>query len=119
MIKKGYIYAAISPSGKYYIGQTIRTVKRRWNDHKHDKRGILKHAIKKYGFKNFKVDTLIICNVDKLNYYEKLFIKSYNSLAPNGYNCTSGGDSEYTFSEETRRKIGLASKEDNKQKNIG
>ena len=35
----------------------------------------------------------------------KKFIKQYNTLAPNGYNCTSGGDGGKLLCEETKEKI--------------
>ena len=54
---------------------------------------IIKQAIKKYGKNNFKKEVLIICeDNEKANYFEKFFIQLFNSLQPNGYNITTGGD---------------------------
>ena len=43
-------------------------------------------------------------------FYEKEYIKKYNSYGENGYNMTYGGEGTLGWipSEETKRKIGLA-----------
>jgi group I intron endonuclease len=48
-------------------------------------------------------------NDDELNCKEEEYIKSFNSVVPNGYNIRTGG-SHTLHSEETRRKIGEKSK---------
>ena len=93
-----------SPSGKSYIGQTIRPPQKRWKDHKDNamcsigkkkyKIGcpILAKAIIKYGFKTFKKVILIEVETQRfLDYYEIYYIKKYNTLTPNGYNIAPGG----------------------------
>ncbi len=107
----GEIYCLTSPSGKQYIGQCVildsnrmsNGTKRRWKSHvreankyKHKGSWLLNNAIRKYDENNFKVESLISCHVSKLNYYEKLFIKGYNTLKPNGYNLVAGGNSSLT-----------------------
>jgi group I intron endonuclease len=86
----------------------------RWNEHKRKiEKGIgcpaLQDAIRKYGVDNFSFQVLIICFDEDRYHYEKQYIKKYNSIAPNGYNLTSGGEGGgfygKTHSDETRIKI--------------
>ena len=63
----------------------------------------LSNAIRKYKPENFKIIQLMKCDLNKIDLYEQLFIKTHNTLSPNGYNLQTGG----TFtkhSEETCRK---------------
>lgn len=54
---------------------------------------ILGRAIKKYGWENFKYETVEECdNKEELLEKEKYYINYYNSLMPNGYNMTKGGE---------------------------
>lgn len=89
----GYIYIITNKvNSKSYIGQTRRkTPNHRWNQHKHDPRGMLKHAFKKYGIDNF--DFKVICEIpnEELNEREKKEILEKNTISPNGYNLQDGG----------------------------
>lgn len=116
----GYIYKIINiKNQKIYIGQT--TKKRptdRFSQHKYlalhpqQEKNIsyLHRAMKSDGINNFKFE--IIEQVDNLllNEREKYWIKQYNSLAPNGYNLTVGGQGTLGFSrpqsQEERNKKG-------------
>lgn len=130
---KGIIYKYTSPSGKIYIGQTIRPKKRRSEHHfsSLNKPDIVFHkAIKKYGWENFSYTVLvtIICSTKEvlkstLNYFEQSFIKEYNSIIPNGYNQSLGGIGPigYKHTLEERMKIskshiGLLHTEEEKRK---
>ena len=92
-MKEGIIYLIKSPSNKYYVGQTVQTIEKRWIQH--CKSGsnctLLKKAIDKYGKDSFEITVLVKCSVDHIDSYEIKFIELYDSLAPNGYNCTTGG----------------------------
>lgn len=104
----GYIYKIINiKNQKIYIGQT--TKKRptdRFSQHKYlvlhpqQEKSIsyLHRAMKSDGIDNFKFE--IIEQVDNLllNEREKYWIKQYNSLVPNGYNLTVGGQGTPGFS---------------------
>jgi len=98
-------------NGKVYIGQTTKTLQRRWTKHciaaKTD--NIPFHrALMKYGFDNFTVEQIdVASSQDELNKKEIYWIEYYNSLLPNGYNVCKGGNgmSGYKASEETRRKL--------------
>ncbi len=107
------IYCITSPSNKQYIGQT-KNYNQRMNRHKNmnDDCILLNKAIKTYGWENIKKEILICCNIEHLDDYEKKFIDLYNTLVPNGYNCTSGGKGmSKPVSNETKEKL--------KQANLG
>lgn len=97
----GIIYKYTSPSGKSYIGQTIREKTRMIRHKKSINSGIdtkFIRAIHKYGFENFSYERLFIIHSDdkhivkeKLNYMEKYYIRKYDTFN-NGYNMTLGGD---------------------------
>ena len=93
--KKGYgfIYMYTSPSGKKYIGQTIRSLVERSGKRGHGYRGCecFYSAIQKYGFDTFKKEILKEVKVSELDETEKEFIQRYNTLTPNGYNISAGG----------------------------
>lgn len=110
----GIIYYFKSPSGKYYIGQTIDEY-RRFQEHRFMRDGCpkLNNAIRKYGISNlkYKVILKVISNTKKelsilLNSYEITYIKLYDSFN-SGYNCNKGGGSQLGFklSKESREKI--------------
>lgn len=97
----GFIYCLTSPSGKKYIGQTIRKVEKRVYEHSNNKLSgckILKNAIQKYGIETFIVEILIEINNEYLNYYEERYIDCLETKYPNGYNISKGG-SNINFSD--------------------
>ena len=89
----GYIYKYTSPSGKSYIGQTIRSLKERAGHNGKNYKGcsLFYQALKKYGLKNFMVEVLAEVKKDQLDAAEIKYIQLFNSLAPSGYNMTTGG----------------------------
>jgi len=84
-------------NGKCYIGQTINFPLRK-SRHIHEsinpKRNYFHRAIYKYGKENFKWEILYEenCNQSKLNLLEIFFIGYHNTIFPNGYNLTYGGE---------------------------
>jgi hypothetical protein len=97
---RGVIYKITSPSGKVYVGQTIHTLEERIKGHKKVSSNctLLKRAISKYG------DEMVYEIIEEvphelLDEREIYWIKYYNSLAPNGYNCSSGGNSKKELSD--------------------
>ena len=100
-------------NGKMYIGQTINTLQKRFNDHcRMPKRkkdiAIINSAIHKYGKENFTVEELCTANNHKeLDKYEIYFIALYNTVKI-GYNVSLGGNGRGKVSNETRRKISIA-----------
>ncbi|MFH0795767.1 MAG: NUMOD3 domain-containing DNA-binding protein [Candidatus Omnitrophota bacterium] len=118
----GTIYIATNKeNGKRYVGQTWGKVSTRIRKHFNEKKEtIFSRALRKYGTDNFDIQQIVYSR-DSLNEWEQYFISKLITISPSGYNLTSGGDHNYTFSEETRQKIGEAGKgrttsEETKQK---
>ena len=102
-------------NGKAYIGQTIHdAVKGRINDHLNQTQNgsrMIKRAIKKYGKASFTYEILHDGIIPEfLDDLEIEAITKFNTVAPNGYNLTTGGNSGGLPSEQTRRKISEALK---------
>ena len=104
------IYKATNKlDGKCYIGQSTFDLDKRKGEHlknsqRQRPRYYIHNAIKKHGMENFDWEVIAECETrEELNKAEVEFIKQYNSLAPNGYNCVmmaSGGD---TFTNHPKR----------------
>jgi group I intron endonuclease len=87
----GFIYISTSPSRKSYIGQTIRTIEERFEEHQKPSKCVaFFRAIQKYGWENFDNHWYEVPDED-LNKHEELMIEVLGTLAPNGYNLTKGG----------------------------
>jgi group I intron endonuclease len=99
------IYKYTSPSGKSYIGQT-RNLKGRIQKHKTTTYcRAFANALAKYGYDNFLFEILEDgLSLEQANDREEYFIRSYDTLSPNGYNLLSGGLNRIP-SEETRQKV--------------
>lgn len=94
-------------NSKIYIGQTTRTLKRRWNQHCNKNTGCcaIKNAIQKYGKENFVIESIEVCySQQELDIKEKYWVNFYNSLSPNGYNLKTGGE-HAIYSLEARKKM--------------
>lgn len=110
--KPAYIYKLTSPNGKVYIGQTKQKPQYRWAKHESLSEDpdipqcpALGNAIRLYKWENFTKEVLCECMTQKeLNNKETEYILQFNSLSPNGYNLTLGGDVR-TVSDETRLKM--------------
>jgi hypothetical protein len=107
----GIIYKIISPSGKLYIGQTIKSMDQRWKEHiedatnpKKDHCKALNAAIRKYNIGDFRIELIIECCNSTLDKYEETYINEFQSTVPNGYNIKLGGSSGM-HSDETKLKI--------------
>lgn len=104
----GIIYKITNTvNGKVYIGQTTMSLRQRWRLH-YSKSSTCKYiheAINEYGSENFTIEEIDQGNSrEELNEKEKYWIKEYNSLLPNGYNCDKGGYL-ITYTEESRKKM--------------
>ena len=104
---RGIIYKISSPSGKVYVGQTVRSFEERIYKHKSksSKCTLVKRAIDKYG-DEMKYE-IVEENVprEQLDEREIFWISHFNSLAPSGYNCNSGGSAQRNLSQEIRDKV--------------
>ena len=91
------LYKLTSPSGKSYIGiTTMRLKERMWRHKKDANKGVNRpicDAIRKHGFDSFTLTVLSESNDrSELLLLEIEAIKQHNTLHPNGYNYTAGGD---------------------------
>lgn len=101
-------------NGKQYVGQTRRTVAKRFKGHARSaasgRKSIIHQAIAKHGIENFTVRELATAtSQDELDMLEKQFIEQYNTLTPNGYNLKTGGQHGGSqYSQESRDKMAAA-----------
>lgn len=120
----GFIYMITSPSGKSYIGQTLRKVDVRWTQHVYTSNHklnccpLLGNAIRKYGKTDMNVTTLLEVDNHLLDHYENVFITAYRTMHPYGYNLEKGGKrcSEYTRNKISKNRKGIKHTEETKQK---
>lgn len=87
-------------NGKSYIGQSIH-IKRRWNEHKkQNANSLIGKAIKKYGKKNFVFEVLEEVSkndCELLDELEAMYIHSFNTITPNGYNIMDSSSANHTM----------------------
>ena len=104
----GIVYLLIDGSNdEEYVGQTTKTFEERFNEHKCGNQYI-DRVIRKRGVEMFATAILKVCySREELDYWEKRLIKSRNTMAPNGYNLTEGGEGGSPC-EETKAKISAA-----------
>lgn len=103
-------------NGKVYIGQTVRSIEKRWKEHYNNPScRILFSAICKYGKKNFKIQQVDSSNdINDLNKKEQEYIEMYNSLSPFGYNIREGGNGKFV-DEISKQKMSKSQKKLNKK----
>lgn len=103
---EGYIYCVENLiNGKKYIGYTKNDIQTRWEQHlskTHHKEdhSILHIAIDKYKECNFQIYPIRVLEcvtldelIEHMKLAERECVKTYNTLAPNGYNILQGGES--------------------------
>jgi group I intron endonuclease len=104
---RGIIYKITSPSGKAYVGQTIRSFEERIRNHQRKGSGCtaISRAIHKYG-DEMKYE-IIEDNIPhkQLDEREIYWIKELNSLAPSGYNLNTGGGQFYQITQEAKDRL--------------
>lgn len=88
----GYIYKIENKiNSLVYIGQTVRDVKQRWEEHiLYSSNSKIHKALEEFGIENFSFEIIEQCDNNNLNEREIYWIKHFNSLQ-NGYNSTRGG----------------------------
>jgi group I intron endonuclease len=109
----GLVYLATSPSGKSYVGQTVKLrIIDRWREHVSEAHGLhdysrkLNKAIRKYGGSSFALMSLWRCDDAKdMDEWEVYFIELFETFGPKGYNLTRGGRPGPTHTEEVRKKM--------------
>ena len=104
----GFIYKITNTiNQKCYIGQTVKTLEKRFSQHKNNytkpyfQQIVLYKAFKKYGIENFTFEEIEEVSNELLDEREKYWIKVYNSYY-DGYNSTIRGRdiSLYEWDEE-------------------
>jgi len=107
----GYVYLITNKiNNKQYVGQTIQTIKARFNNHCGGKKQVISKAIKKHDRKNFIIQELAIAyNQEELTFLEGIYISWFNTLAPNGYNITDIINGKGKLSNNTIQKMKIAS----------
>ena len=94
-LKEGIIYKITNIiNHKVYIGQTVNTLKNRWNKHCHSSGcRILYNAILKYGKDSFTQEVIEEIPIEKLDEREIYWISFYKSNEKTfGYNILQGGN---------------------------
>ena len=94
---KIYIYKITNKiNGKIYIGQHKQTTIKENVDRYLGSGILIKKAQDKYGKENFTKEIVEYCNEEDVNDREVYWIRFYNSITPNGYNITKGGQNAAT-----------------------
>ena len=94
-------------NGKQYVGIT-NSLSKRWNKHRNAKGSspALHAAIKKYGLNAFAFSHIADAfDAESAKKIEIMLIAEHNTIAPHGYNLTSGGDGTLNPSDEIRQKM--------------
>ena len=93
----GYIYKITNNiNNKVYIGQTVKSLQKRFTQHKNNSNKeyfsqiVLYKAFNKYGIENFTFEGIEEVPNEQLDEREKYWIEYYNSYLE-GYNSTLGG----------------------------
>lgn len=116
MKQYNYIYLITNKiNGKIYIGKHSTD---NLNDGYMGSGLLLANAKKKYGIENFSKDYLVFCDTkEKLNWFEKFYIKKFKALDRSiGYNISEGGDGGvthpigWTHTDESKLKMSEAKK---------
>lgn len=109
--KIGYIYVHTNKiNGKKYVGKTIQEPSRRFrNGESYKSCTNFYRAIMKYGWSNFDHEVIFtVLDISQMNNIEEHFIKSLNTLAPNGYNLVTYDDGLIQFSDEIKQRLSVA-----------
>lgn len=101
-----YIYRIYFPSSnKCYIGQTKDVLLRLRRHVSNIEDSLVGRAVGKY-IDNWEFEILHKCESrDEANKKEVEEIQNHNSISPNGYNLTSGGEVGKEYSEKTKKKM--------------
>ena len=97
-------------NGLGYVGVT-KNLKRRMVEHRYDSKTGRTHfsrAIHQYGWENFRVEVLEVCDVEIAGNREKYWIKELDTLEPHGYNCTTGGNKGTKYSAKSKVRSSFA-----------
>src|SRR4051812_36247626 len=99
-------------NNKVYIGQTWKTVEKRFKEHKSLNTNCRKlfNAMNKYGRNNFSIEAVAMCQTqENADFLEDYFIQHFDSINK-GYNLLTGGSCG-KHAEESKLKISKFMKE--------
>jgi len=109
-------------NGKIYVGQAVSHIlnHKRYRPYGHEGRfrchiseafsqkknqsHYLNNSIRKYGVHDFIVELIEYCEIADANDREIHYIKTFDSLFPNGYNLKNGG-SVFTHTDESKKRV--------------
>lgn len=100
-------------TGKMYVGKTMLSADRRWRQHcgKSSTCTYLKNAIAKHGKNSFEFEVIdSAISPKELSVKEMFHIQNLNTLVPNGYNLTAGGEGMIGFKHSLDTKLKMAEK---------
>lgn len=108
-MSQGIVYALYcKETDRYYIGQTIKPINKRWQEHLYEANKMspkpLYKAIRKYGAGSFNLKVIEECDVTLLDERETYWIRHYNSYS-DGYNQTDGSGGQYRISDDVKQRI--------------
>lgn len=106
------------PTGKEYIGITMKTLEWRWNGHCKEAKAsrfdtVLYRAMRLYGAENFSISQIqVAANGQVAQLIERELIISRGTLAPYGLNSSTGGEqwAGREMTQEVKDKISAAKK---------
>lgn len=121
----GYIYKITNnKNNKIYIGQTIKQRPTdRYSQHRYlathpqQEKGMsyLHKAMNKYGLENFSFEVIEQIDNSQLNTKQQYWIQYYDSMIPNGYNMTEGGEGTQGYSRQQSIEERLKRQQSNKK----
>jgi group I intron endonuclease len=107
-------------NGKCYVGCTSLTLEKRRQQHFDITRKVdsaFRNAIKKYGTIAFEWEILETCFETEVMFQrEKFWIKELNTISPNGYNMTFGGEGGKLSPDAIESKLGRKASDETKLK---
>lgn len=106
-----FIYKITSPSGKVYVGSTIRkNIEHRWVSYKSlrcKQQRKIYHSLKKYGVDSHKFEVIQECSLEDMIRLECMYGEKFDVLGENGLNLAlpKATDTYQSMRDETREKI--------------
>ena len=102
-----YIYKITNLiNNKSYIGKTLYSIDKRWQEHCRDSRKLslenrpLYRSMRKHGIENFSIECIEEVDDTKINNREAHWIEFFDTYR-NGYNATIGGDGKQRINHDT------------------
>lgn len=106
----GFIYKITNTvNGHMYVGKTTKTIEQRWEEHQRKAKQYpnryLYDAMNCYGYDKFFIESIEECSDEVLDEREKYWIAQLDTIIPNGYNMTIGGDGGNTWNKNPDKEL--------------